>query len=253
MKIALVCSAIFCSATFAFGQDASATIQAVTFDKDKGVYVPVRELGTAVGAYVGWDNTTSKILFDDQPIDPKAVRKLFDKTNLVDVTKLADLGLKMEPIDGEGHTVSYNAKSVTLQVPDKWVEVSIKHQTLRGYQGDRLVIETNVSTGRAGFRTPTGSFTAGPEKSRMRYSRAYNNSPMPYAVQVYGGVFIHGYKSVPSYPASHGCVRMPLTGQNAAEYFFDWVHVGTPIAIRSDWSDKVTELSKASGTDSDRR
>ena len=37
--------------------------------------------------------------------------------------------------------------------------VSISHQMLWAYKGDRVVLRSYVSTGRAGFDTPVGSFT----------------------------------------------------------------------------------------------
>ena len=54
---------------------------------------------------------------------------------------------------------------------------------------------------------------------------------MPWSVQVSGNVFVHGFTSVPDYPASHGCIRVPLTGRNPAKFFYEWINVGTPIAI----------------------
>jgi lipoprotein-anchoring transpeptidase ErfK/SrfK len=54
---------------------------------------------------------------------------------------------------------------------------------------------------------------------------------MPWSVQVRGNIFIHGFTVVPDYPASHGCIRMPLTGSNPAKKFFHWVEPGTPIKI----------------------
>ena len=44
----------------------------------------------------------------------------------------------------------------------------------------------------------------------------------------------NGFTSVPDSPASHGCIRMPLTGGNPARFFYEWVHRGTPVSIRRD-------------------
>ncbi|MGZ2979342.1 L,D-transpeptidase, partial [Pseudomonas aeruginosa] len=82
--------------------------------------------------------------------------------------------------------------------------------TMTARQGELIVLQNRVSTGRPGHRTPNGHFIAGP-RERMHYSRLYENAPMPYSVQVNGNVFIHGFSSVPSYPASHGCIRMPIS------------------------------------------
>ncbi len=44
----------------------------------------------------------------------------------------------------------------------------------------------------------------------------------------YGGVAIHGSNSIPFYPASHGCVRIP---RFASKKFSDLVYVGMKVAI----------------------
>jgi hypothetical protein len=43
-----------------------------------------------------------------------------------------------------------------------------------------------------------------------------------------GGYAIHGYADVPAYPASHGCLRVPIP--NAAQ-IFNWVDIGDPIFL----------------------
>ena len=58
---------------------------------------------------------------------------------------------------------------------------------------------------------------------------------MPYSVQVNGNVFVHGFSSVPRFPASHGCIRVPLDNGNPAKQFFEWVEPGTPIEITGHW------------------
>jgi len=112
----------------------------------------------------------------------------------------------------------------------KRVEINLTDQKLRPYEGNRLVMRTHNSSGRNGA-TPTGRFSAGC-KDADHYSSLYHNAPMPWSVQARGNIFIHGFTSVPDYPASHGCVRVPLTGNNPAKRFFHWVDPGTPIRIQ---------------------
>jgi lipoprotein-anchoring transpeptidase ErfK/SrfK len=116
----------------------------------------------------------------------------------------------------------------------KWVVIDKTRQVLRAYEGRHLVLETNVSTGKWDRSTPNGEFSAG-DKFRMHYSRRYHNAPMPYSVFVTGNVFIHGFGSVPPWPASHGCIRVPLSGNNPARRLFEWVEPGTPIRIVGQW------------------
>jgi len=72
-----------------------------------------------------------------------------------------------------------------------------------------------ISSGRKGFRTPTGSYRPKVLR-RMHYSSKYENSPMPHSVFFHGGYAIHGTQYVRQLgrPASHGCVR--LHPRNAA-------------------------------------
>ncbi|MDD5350826.1 MAG: L,D-transpeptidase [Chthoniobacteraceae bacterium] len=116
----------------------------------------------------------------------------------------------------------------------KSVVVDKGRQELRAYEGNRLVLSTRISTGRRGRETPNGRFRA-QSKSLMHYSRLYDNAPMPYSVQIAGNYFIHGFFSVPDHPASHGCIRVPLSGSNPARQFYDWVEPGTPVAIVGSW------------------
>ncbi len=42
------------------------------------------------------------------------------------------------------------------------------------------------------------------------------------------GYAIHGYPSVPTYPASHGCLRVPIPN---ARQIYDWIDIGDPIYL----------------------
>jgi peptidoglycan hydrolase-like protein with peptidoglycan-binding domain len=53
-----------------------------------------------------------------------------------------------------------------------------------------------------------------------------NSLGMVHAAYFIGGYAIHGYASVPNYPASHGCLRVPVP--NAAS-IFNWIDIGDPI------------------------
>jgi lipoprotein-anchoring transpeptidase ErfK/SrfK len=118
---------------------------------------------------------------------------------------------------------------------EKRVEIDKTHQVLRAYEGKRLVFQSHISTGRWNRSTPNGQFVAG-EKFRMHYSRLYHHAPMPFSVHVTRNVFIHGFTYVPAWPDSHGCIRLPLNGDNPAMRFYEWVEPGTPIQIFGQWN-----------------
>jgi lipoprotein-anchoring transpeptidase ErfK/SrfK len=67
---------------------------------------------------------------------------------------------------------------------------------------------SRVSTGRRGHETPVGTFPILQKKVHHR-SNLYDNAPMPFMQRLtWGGVALHA-GSIPGYPASHGCIRLP--------------------------------------------
>ena len=76
-----------------------------------------------------------------------------------------------------------------------------------------------VSTGKAGYSTPSGTFTAR-SMNEIWYSKEWDNAPMPHAIFfMKDGHAIHGSYEVKNLgkPASHGCVR--ISPQNAATLY----------------------------------
>ena len=76
-----------------------------------------------------------------------------------------------------------------------------------------------VSTGRAGYSTPSGSYTP-TSMNEVWYSQQWDNSPMPHSIFfMKDGHAIHGSYEVKTLgkPVSHGCVR--ISPQNAATLY----------------------------------
>jgi hypothetical protein len=147
--------------------------------------------------------------------------------------------------DGMQALVASDNKNIAIQFANKRVEVDLANQRLRAYQGARLVLDSPISSGREGKKTPPGEFKAGPIKSRMHRSRLYHNAPMPWSVQVHENIFIHGFRKVPRHPSSHGCIRLPLTGANPAKWFYNWIDLGTPVSIKGHWPLATTTSAPA--------
>jgi N-acetylmuramoyl-L-alanine amidase len=87
------------------------------------------------------------------------------------------------------------------------VEVDLTRQVLFLVTDNQVTKIVHVSTGRQGTRT--GHFSI-KEKYKGRVSCVTVNGVMYYPSYVVSRTAIHGYKSVPSYPASHGCIRIPM-------------------------------------------
>ena len=118
---------------------------------------------------------------------------------------------------------------------DTRVEIDLDRQVLFLYEGNNLSKILPVSTG-SGKRfcsegwcrravTNVGSFAVN------RQARGWEKSPlgMLYNPLYFdGGIAIHGARSVPAGPASHGCVRIPMA---AAEWFPSRVTMGTAVYV----------------------
>ena len=78
-----------------------------------------------------------------------------------------------------------------------------------------------------GFHTPTGAFRVYRRELRS-WSYLYRVW-LPCALYFQEGHAFHGYYSVPSYPASHGCVRMTLAD---APSVYPFAPLRTPVIVR---------------------
>lgn len=121
----------------------------------------------------------------------------------------------------------------------RWVEFDLSQQVMKVYDpGEtRPVLVSHGSSGSGipweneehsgSSVTPPGDFVIsrridGWRESSLDIGRLYN--PLYFN----GGIAFHGATSVPLYPASHGCVRLPM---HIAEYLPDELPNGTPVHV----------------------
>ncbi len=212
-----------------------AAIDAITFNAEPGkLFLPVDEAAEELKWPLLRDDMGKVFQLNEMTMRAGSLRSLTDGTELVSTEQLAQAGAAVSPPAEDGRVrVGGFFRGFTLVVSPQRVEVSLAKQQLQGWQGNRLVLQTRISSGRNG-RTPAGEFRAGPYRAQMHRSSLYDWAPMPWSVQINRHVFIHGFSSVPSYPASHGCVRVPLTEGNPAKFFYEWVLTGTPVSVKRD-------------------
>jgi PKD repeat protein len=105
--------------------------------------------------------------------------------------------------------------------PGLHVEVSKETQVLFLVRDGKVTLILTVSTGATG-NTPVGVWHV--------YSKVpgYNSEQMYYSSFFVGAFAIHGYHSVPPYPASHGCVRIPIW---SAPHIYSLLGYGTTVYI----------------------
>ncbi len=135
------------------------------------------------------------------------------------------------------------------------ITIDLSDQRAYFYKGEELAATSRVSTGKPGFRTPSGSFHV-TQKERVHHSTVYGKyvdasgdvvngdvdvrkepkpegasyvgASMPYFLRFNGAVGMHA-GHVPASAASHGCVRLP---RSMAPLFFEHAPVGTPVLVR---------------------
>jgi len=87
------------------------------------------------------------------------------------------------------------------------VEAPLSKQVLVFAKGDKPFAIYPISSGKSSTPTVTGHYEF------IRQEPGYNSHGMYYSFYFYGGYAVHGYESVPDYPASHGCLRTFIADQ----------------------------------------
>jgi lipoprotein-anchoring transpeptidase ErfK/SrfK len=107
------------------------------------------------------------------------------------------------------------------------IAISIAQQKMRIYDANGFFAETPVSTGMPGHPTPMGVFSV-IQKQKLHHSNIYSGAPMPYMQRItWSGVAMHA-GVLPGHPASHGCIRMPMT---FAVKMWNWTRMGARVVI----------------------
>jgi lipoprotein-anchoring transpeptidase ErfK/SrfK len=81
------------------------------------------------------------------------------------------------------------------------------------------------------FHISSGKRSTPADRGHFRfYGRqpGYNSLGMLDSVYYNGGEAIHSYRFVPTYPASHGCIRSPIPD---ARFIYNWVRLGMSIYV----------------------
>ena len=87
--------------------------------------------------------------------------------------------------------------------------VSLGEQRITIYDANGKLVRAPVSSGTTGNESPVGLFTI-IQKNRDHVSNIYEGASMPFMQRItWSGIALHA-GALPGYPASHGCVRLPI-------------------------------------------
>jgi peptidoglycan hydrolase-like protein with peptidoglycan-binding domain len=114
--------------------------------------------------------------------------------------------------------------SFTIRRPGdgRHIEADLTRQVIALVDGGMVRRIYPISSGSTATPTVLGSFHV------YKKTSGTNARGMVDSAYFVGGYATHGYASVPAYPASHGCLRVPLAD---ASRLFRWIRIGTPVDV----------------------
>jgi L,D-transpeptidase catalytic domain len=104
----------------------------------------------------------------------------------------------------------------------KHVEVDISRQVMVLARKGKPQYTYHISSGAPATPSDRGHFRF------YRKSPGFNSLGMYYSVYYNRGEATHGYHSVPTYPASHGCLRNPIPN---SIFIYNWIDLGDHIWV----------------------
>jgi hypothetical protein len=105
--------------------------------------------------------------------------------------------------------------------------VALKEQQVTVYDAHGPMLRAPISTGQTGLETPVGAFSI-LQKEAEHYSNRYDDAAMPFMERItWSGIALHA-GSLPGYPASHGCIRLPY---GFAEKLFGLTKLGMRVVV----------------------
>lgn len=191
-------------ATSALGADS-------TVRKSWRVSFPALHAGQCGPVVKGFKKAMAKMGYasgDGRCFDGRTGREVlaYRKVNGMARTERAGSGLVKDVFGGRG---GYH-----VRYPDagEHAEVPLSKQVLVLTKGDKPFAIYPVSTGKPSTPTVTGHYTF------YRREPGYNSEGMYYSFYWHNGYAVHGYAEVPTYAASHGCVRTFIADQPRIYY-----------------------------------
>jgi peptidoglycan hydrolase-like protein with peptidoglycan-binding domain len=138
----------------------------------------------------------------------------FDRTGVLNAKTKSRLTSAVRPVP------------VSRGAAGKRAEILLDRQVALLILDNQVVRTIAVSTGKPSTPTPPGNYKVY-AKIRRWWSVPFREW-LPYALPFVGGIAFHEFLEVPSYPASHGCVRQSVTVASGTYAFAD---VGMPVKV----------------------
>ncbi len=191
---------------------------------------------------ISGDTTTSccsedQILKSDGSFDEQAATAIFN-SQVIDYPKTSLAYAYKQALDQNSDASQAVLGTTNEAGEEKWIEVSLNEQKLRAWEGNKLVIEFPISSGKWA-PTPTGTFSiwyktrnqamSGGSKALGTY---YYLPNVPHNMFFYKAYAIHGayWHNNFGQPMSHGCVNSPLS---SVAQLFEWTGPVLPPGVNT--------------------
>ena len=168
-----------------------------------------------VNASGNFDESAAVAMFNNQLID-------YPKTSLAQQIAFSKATAQAKTDENSNVLGTTNSAG-----EEKWIEVSLSQQMLRAWEGNNIVMEFAISSGKW-FPTPKGTYNIW-YKTRSQTMKGgskelgtyYNLPNVPHNMFFYKGFAVHGayWHNNFGTPMSHGCVNAPL---DKVATLFDW-------------------------------
>lgn len=119
----------------------------------------------------------------------------------------------------------------------KLIVVNLSKQWLYAYEGDTMVFDAPVATGRDGMETPAGTFSIYAKLKVQTMDGVLDGEywvvpNVPNVMYIHGGVALHGTYWHNLFGSgirpSHGCINLPL---RSAAWLYNWAPMGTTVKV----------------------
>jgi lipoprotein-anchoring transpeptidase ErfK/SrfK len=107
------------------------------------------------------------------------------------------------------------------------INILLSDQTLTLYKDGQVLLQAQISTGRKGYETPTGTFIV-TDKELSHRSSLYKVKMNYFMRLSFSAIGIH-HGVNPGHPASHGCIR--VQGRDTAQRLYQKTPIGTAVLI----------------------
>ncbi|MBM2821230.1 MAG: hypothetical protein HW405_990 [Candidatus Berkelbacteria bacterium] len=177
------------------------------------------------------EDGTGKVLNEGQ--DGRGVDKNTLKSQIIDASLGGQANTSFALITftvAKGQTTIY-PHAQPGRFAGRYIDINLSEQTLYAFEGNTIVNQFLISSGKRGYATPTGEYSVwGKTRSQLMDGPDYYLPNVPWISWFNGEISIHGTYWHDNFgtPMSHGCINASIPD---AEWVYNFIEVGSPVYV----------------------